>query len=243
MFFINPAQIINNRILIKGKDFHHLHNVLRLKKGDYLQLADGEEILYLARIEHISLREAQVLIVEILGKKKIGNLNIIVGQAVPKGQKMDFIVEKGTELGVSAFVPLLTEHIIPKTGTAPLVRKLQRWERIAQEASKQCRRLTIPKIYSPMDLSEFCRSFHKVPCKIILWEKASQGLKKSGFINNSSQETAILVGPEGGFSPQEVDLAQEFGFAPILLGERTLRTETASLVILSILQFLWGDLG
>lgn len=244
LFFIDPAQINDNRVIIGGKDFHHLHHVLKLKKGDYLQVADGEKFLYQARIEHIGLHEAQALILEPLGKMMGNNLNIIVGQALPKGQKMDLIVQKGTELGVSVFVPLLTERVIGKTSASTGTRKIERWGRIALEASKQCKRLTVPKIHAPLDLSEFCQAFHQVSYKIILWEKATQRLKASLSTEEPSpHEVAIATGPEGGFTTQEVTLAEGAGFKPLFLGERILRTETASLVLVSILQFLWGDIG
>lgn len=243
LFFIDPTQLIDNKVLIKGEDFHHLRHVLRLQKGDYLQISDGREHLYSAEIEQIGSHEAKAVIIAPLSQKSYRELKIVVGQALPKGQKMDLIVEKGTELGANAFVPLITDRVISKNGTAIAEAKLQRWRRIALEASKQSKRLTVPEVYAPMTLTVFCDCFYQIPCKLILWERASQGFK--GWLSAISPpgEVVIIIGPEGGFSPQEISFAEQSGFSSLFLGGRILRTETVALVFLSLLQFMWGDLG
>ena len=234
-----PMQgIEDEKAVISGADYRHMVKALRLGVGDEVMLFGGDSLEYTGVISSVGSRE---LVVDITGSRAITAdpvIDITILQGLPKGEKMDYIVEKATELGATRIVPVVTERSqVRKT------EKHRRWERIALEASKQCGRTKPTVIESTLEYKEALLFKDKSDLAIILHIDSSLSIKE--FLKNTLQgvkNIIVLIGPEGGFSQNEVLLAIEMGFTSLGLGPRILRTETASLAVLSIIQFQHGDL-
>ena len=230
--------IENEKAVISGADYRHMVKALTLGVGDQVTLFGGDSWEYTGVISSVGSRE---LVIDITGNRLIAAdpvIDITILQGLPKGEKMDYIVEKATELGATRIVPVVTERSqVRKTG------KHQRWERIALEASKQCGRTKPTVIENTLEFKEALLFKNKGDLAIILHTESSLSIKE--FLKNTLQgarNIIVLIGPEGGFSQNEVLLAIEMGFTSLGLGPRILRTETASLAVLSIIQFQHGDL-
>jgi len=166
---------------------------------------------------------------------------IILGQALPKFQKMDYIVQKATELGVSSIIPFVSSRSIEGECADRLRLKRLRWQKIAREATKQCGRRLVPAVEKVTVFRDVVQAKRENYLKIILWEDEKKtGLREMLIGSYHSKNAVVLVGPEGGFTPGEIELAEGCGFQPAGLGPHIMRTETASLYVLSVLQYEWG---
>jgi|DewCreStandDraft_5_1066085.scaffolds.fasta_scaffold02330_8 16S rRNA (uracil1498-N3)-methyltransferase len=238
-FPVKQESIKNQTARITGSDYKHITKVLRLRPGDEITLFNEDGIEYTGRIEEIGTKDLKVTILSSRCVKTESNLNITLIQGIPKGDKMDLIVEKATELGVKTIIPTITERTQIRN-----TEKLKRWQKIAIESSKQCRRTTPPTILEPKGFNEAINISNQSELKLIFHEKNDNYL--TNIIKNLIQlpvNITICIGSEGGFSETEVATAREKGFTPVGLGPRILRTETASIVAVSILQFVFGDIG
>jgi 16S rRNA (uracil1498-N3)-methyltransferase len=168
---------------------------------------------------------------------------VTLAQSLLKGEKMDYLIQKATELGVKEIIPFFSSRSVPLLEKSRGLKRHLRWEKIAIEASKQCGRGMVPKIESLQDYSDMLHAASTDDLRLILWER--DGIKLKEALERSREKTKIffVIGPEGGFSQDEVDKAKGAGFAAVTLGKRILRAETASLCLLSILQYEWGDMG
>lgn len=243
-FFIEKDQIEENSIKISGELFRHLKASLRVQKGEKIFCVDDEANRYTVEVTLIG-RDA--LVGSIIEKEKRENplsTHIHIAQAIPKGPKFDFIIQKSTELGVSRITPVISERSVVRLEETGIEDKLRRWRKIALEAAQQSNRLDVPDISHPVTLPEFLSSFEKGDLNLLLWEgEKRQGIKDvlKGF--QEVKNVVILIGPEGGFSAGEVGMAVAEGFIPVFLGELILRTETAPVVALTILQYEIGYIG
>ncbi|MFH2012764.1 MAG: 16S rRNA (uracil(1498)-N(3))-methyltransferase [Pseudomonadota bacterium] len=243
-FFIDKRSIDENIGILVGEDVKHISKVLRLGVGDKLFLFDDAGWEYHAKIKETGTKELKVDIFQKFLPHRESPIEIVLGQALPKQTKMDFIVQKGTELGVSEILPFSSDRSIPKLTNDKSFKKVERWRKIALEATKQCGRNFPPKIAHPIDFSEILKKDLKDAFKLILWEEErSVGLKEVLDINQDAAKFFILVGPEGGFSSSEIEKARKAGFNVAKMGIRVLRSETASISILSIVQHRFGDLN
>jgi 16S rRNA (uracil1498-N3)-methyltransferase len=212
--------------------------VLRLKPGHEVVLFDETSFEHVGRIIEINKTDLRV---EILTSTKVNvesDTKITLLQGIPKGNKMDFIIEKATELGVHSIVPVVTERSQVRE-----TNKALRWQRIAIEASKQCRRVTIPNIQDVIRFEDTEIYSSNSGLRIIFYKHSGSNL--SDYIKSVSQpptNVIIFIGPEGGFSESEINLAMEWGFSPVGLGPRTLRTETAAIVAVALIQHTLGDI-
>lgn len=235
-FFISPDQISGPAITITGEDVRHIATVLRMKTGDELLLCDGEGTEYAVKIKHV---ERSGIATEITGrsKREIRSPRITLGQGLPKSDKMDFIVQKATELGVSGIVPLVTDRTIVKVKDEE--KRTVRWQKIAREAAMQSSRPDIPKVEAIRRLSAFLRTLNSEPGTLLLlpWEEGTVPIKNVLRQNPSVKNVIVLIGPEGGFSKAEADAARIRGFHPVSLGPNILRTETAALTVLSMIGY------
>lgn len=243
-FFIPPQTIADGTITITGDLFRHMARVLRLKAGSRLLLADGTGREFVGRIRELG--EERLLIAveeERLPPPPEAVPRITLYQGLPKGDKMELILQKGTELGADEIIPFAAARSIPRPQREREEKRLVRWQRIAQEAARQSRRSSIPRIALAGSLEEVLRSSqHSV--KLFLWEQEQTNRLRPVLAGLPVPESvAILVGPEGGLSTTEAASAIKSGFIPVSLGARIVRTETAGLVMLAILQFIWGDIG
>jgi 16S rRNA (uracil1498-N3)-methyltransferase len=245
-FFTPKENFIDKQAKILGDDVKHLYKVLRLNEGDKIVLnnCDGEE--FLANIRTITKQEVIVDIEEKLEINNESEVKIYLFQGLPKSQKMDLIVQKGTELGISEFIPTLTERVDIKLKGE--FKKLDRLNRIALEAAKQSKRTIIPTVSEPISFEDALTNMKALDLVIVPYENAENfGIKtlfNDGNIDTTKIKTVgILVGPEGGFELSEINKLKENGAYIVTLGSRILRTETAGFVATSLVQYELGDLG
>ncbi len=223
-------------------EVRHISKVLRLGPGDRVTLFDGEGKEYPARISRISGDQAWfTLLREPSPSNRESSLRIILGAALLRPAKFEFLLQKSTELGVAEIAPFYSGHVVPRLEKSHAENRQTRWEKIVSEAAKQCGRARIPRIHPPRGFEEILRADFGAAVKIFLWEKEGAESHFPSF-NAQSAAALALVGPEGGFSDDEANQAKAAGFQPIRLGPRILRAETAGIVIVGLLQFLAGDL-
>lgn len=253
--FLPPEKLKSEEISITGEQARYLSLVMRAKPGDALVLFDGLGFKYECTIISVHKKEVTARLVKKSPYSVESPLSITLGQGLPKADKMDLIVQKATELGVGKIIPIIAER-----SQVRHTHKTGRWKKIAQSASQQSGRDKIPVISEAVSLDDFLEQ-HITPlarrciedikgvklCShiyIIFSENYnSSNLKQILGSLKGIMDITILVGPEGGFTKQEVDLASERGFVPISLGPRILRTETAPIAALSIIQYELGDIG
>lgn len=241
-FFIEKKRIEKGKAVLDGSEARHIGKVLRLGIGDALCLFDENGWEYQAVITSKSSKIVEVEIVKKSPPQKGSSINIVLGQALPKAQKMDYVVQKATELGVSTIVPFFSDRSVPSLDDERSQRKHIRWQKVALEAAKQCGRLVVPQIEAIVSFREILEGWDN-SLKIILWEyEKNIALKDLLKQNQSFPRVIFLVGPEGGFTPDEVDMARRADFQTVSLGRYILRTETVALCLLSILHYEWGEM-
>jgi 16S rRNA (uracil1498-N3)-methyltransferase len=243
-FFIQPSEIPKPVPVIRGRDVLHIRKVLRLKTEDHIILLDGRGNEYEAAIQKIFDDHIQVKIIQKFMSYSEPPISIIVMQAFLKEKKMDMLVRSLTELGMSRWVPFFSEHSIPRPDAKRMSSRVERWNEIAKESLKQCRRTTSPEISQPVDFHQAIHTDSDADLKIIFWENEPCTLKKSPASETQQpSKIIIMLGPEGGFSQKEIESAKSSGFISASLGPRILRAETASLVSCVLIQYLYGDMG
>ena len=227
-------------IYMNDEDSKHIVTVLRLKTGDKAIVCDKKSNDYLCELSSIDdHRMAQFSILEKKKNEAEPDKEITLYQAIPKNDKLDFIVQKATELGAVKIVPFLSKRCVSRPDAKSASKKLQRLQRIAYEASKQCGRGVIPEVMSFTDFTSAIKALDKDTLPIIFYEC---GGKKLSELDLSSKKIAVFIGSEGGFEKQEVDFAIQNGVIPIHLGARILRCETAPIAALAVLMNLTGNL-
>ena len=241
-FYHSKPINLNETIVMDGFASHHALKVMRLKNNDQLILFNGDGSDYTGQVINITKRQVEV---SIKSKKNIGsesNLKVIILQALTSSDKMDLIIQKTTELGISEIQPIVCERSIVKIKKDKIDKKLSHWRQVAIAACEQCGRAEIPKIREPENIIKYLERVMESDkdTKIILSPEAAQSL--DNIIPNSKQAIKVLIGPEGDFTKQELDFSIQKGFSPIKIGPRILRTETAPITILSILQYKYGDI-
>jgi 16S rRNA (uracil1498-N3)-methyltransferase len=242
-FYIPNPHIQNGLLKIEGDEVKHIRKVLRLKAGDEILAFDGLGKEFEGTIVEEGRSSVMVKIQSIFSSKGDSTLEVTLAQSLLKGEKMDYLIQKATELGVKEIIPFFSSRSVPLLEKSRRLKRHHRWEKIAIEASKQCGRGVVPKIESLQDYSGMLRAASTDHLRLILWER--DGIKLKEALERSGEKTKIffVIGPEGGFSQDEVDKAKRAGFVAVTLGKRILRAETASLCLLSILQYEWGDMG
>ena len=234
-FFINDKAIRGKRVIIDGEEAHHIRDVIRLKPGDRFLGLDGSGKTYTLRIRKVaSAIEAEI---EKVSSKGSNMPRILLACALPKKEKMGYIIEKATELGVSEIVPMVTERTVVKINDKNRAGKQSRWEKIALEASKQCGRAILPRIYEIMNFRDAVKltddSGYKkkiLPCLC----EGRKGLNEA--LAGKIKDAAIFIGPEGDFSGKEIDFAKDSGFESVSLGELILKVDTACIFALSVIR-------
>lgn len=232
-------------IQITGEKAKYLATVLRCKEGEELEIFDGKGASLKTIIRRITKKEILAEVVEAMEGNKKASLTITLIQGLLKGEKMDLVIQKTTELGIGKIAPVITERSQLRE-----TRKLDRWKKIAEEAARQCGRSDIPDISEPLSFNEIFteKAISDGPdsLNLLFWEKGGLPLKEAVSLQASASElqpVRILIGPEGGFSSGEVELAKAHGCIVTSLGKRILRAETAAIAAVTLVQFLIGDLG
>lgn len=235
----------NGMITLSGSDLKHLAQVLRLRAGDVIQVFDGSGAEYDARLVDLGKREAHAEIIETRAADTEPRVRLTLFQGLPKAEKMDLIIQKTVELGVSMIVPVVTQRSVVRPDENKWDRRLERWNRIAAEAAKQCRRAVVPKVAAPVSLREALDVSGNAAAALVLYEneqkKCLKELLKCYNINKIG-DIALFIGPEGGFSKEEIDEMTGFGVSAAGLGRRILRTETAAISAVSIIMYEMGEM-
>lgn len=236
-FFVPQDQIGPERIFITGADVNHIKNVLRMKPGEEIFVNDNVDKSFRCRIVEIESEVVWTEILDISLSKAELPAKLYLFQGLPKQEKMEWIIQKAVELGVSRIVPVVSENTIVKLEKKKEESRLQRWQAIAQSAAKQSKRSKIPEIGQVLTLKEALCEAGRCDIRLFAYEheegmsRTVKELEKTG----AGKEIAVFIGPEGGYSPKEAELARECGFSPVSLGKRILRAETAGLALLSVL--------
>jgi len=237
-FFI-PAKSIKGKIaLISGQEAHHILDVMRLKDGDSITAFDGQGLLYQGRIIDTSHKQVKLQIESILKDKRKLKAKIALVQALPKKHKMDYIIEKATELGVDSIIPVETTRTIIKLDAQKKLRRHERWQRIAKEASKQCARLTIPEIKEICSWPDALASLSNFNLKLLFClTKETRPIKKVLAGCKKAKNIALCIGPEGDFTQKEIKAGYQAGCVGASLGTNVLKVDTAALSALSMITY------
>ena len=240
-FYVDPSRISSDTAYLTAEDARHALTVLRLRKGQKVEVFAGS-LRYAAEIVSTDREDVLVRLFSLLPSTE-PSLSVTLFQGLPKSDKMDLIVQKAAELGVSRIVPLNMERCIVKSGGSESMKKLERWRRIAREAGKQSGRSFVPDILSPCSLRELSGLRSMPEINVVPWEEADRfGPLAFHSSYPAVSSLGILIGPEGGISQDEVGFLRSMGFIPITLGKRILRTETAGLAAVSAFMSLYGEM-
>lgn len=233
-FFVPAASLRGANIEITGEPLHHLRTVLRLGPGSEVLLLDGQGGCCRARLQSVGREKAAAVALQCwTASERPCPLRLL--QALPKGDKFDLVLQKGTELGVTIFQPLCSGRTLTRADES----RRGRWQRIVSEAARQSRRPRLPGLEPLCSLGEAVEKVGE-PLRLVLWEESARPLREV-LPEEAPAGVALLVGPEGGFAAHEVAAVTAAGFVPVHLGPRILRTETAGLAVAAVLQFLYGD--
>lgn len=228
---------------ILALDAHGISHVkvLRLKVGDPISVFNGYGGEFSAKLHEISRHQTTVQIIDYIEREVESSLKIHLGQVISRGDKMDFTIQKAVELGVAEITPLFSERCGVKLDKTRLQKKLEHWQGVIISACEQSGRNTLPILYEPKPLENWLAEQQGV--RLALSPHADYAIADLHKKNAQLKKVTLLIGPEGGFSPAEITLAKQQAFLEVKLGPRVLRTETAALVTIAILQSCWGDLA
>lgn len=244
VFFITADQVQNDTVRIEGPLLHHLRNSLRCQVGEEIWLGDDARRRYRVRIVGINRRMLSGQVLETQQLPSSRSPALAVGQALLKGERMDWVVQKASELGAASLSPLVSRHVIARPRADRLVTQQQRWQRIALEAAQQAERWEVPVVHRMCDATEFFAGQPDHTVSLILSERGEgHGLTSVVLPRGPEGRVAMAIGPEGGWTREERESALQRGFTPVTLGPRILRAETATVAALAILQSRLGELG
>ena len=239
-FFVDdPGAFSDRSVVITGEDVNHVKNVLRLKENDELIVSDGRGRDYHCRISGITNEEVVADICDICDNFSELSTEITLFQGFPKGDKMELIIQKTVELGVTRIVPVMTKRTVVKLDDKKAKKKTERYNMIAESAAKQSGRGMIPEVTMPVSFAEAVLMAEKLDMNIIPYEEAEGVEYSRNIIKNikGKKSLGVFIGPEGGFAREEVEKALDAGASAITLGHRILRTETAGMTVISIIMF------
>jgi len=244
-FFVEHIPGESAIITLTGKEANHLRNVLRMKQGDPLILMDGKGLLFEARVEKLHHKGVRVHIIRSLPAPDPSPIEIHLAQALIKSRPMDLLIQKATELGAASITPFSSERTAVRTSDEILSRKMVHWEKIMKTACKQSGRPFLPALKPPLSFEKIMEGVpHQKTLNVLLWE-GEHGTDLKGLLRSMEPQPHIevIIGPEGGFTSREIHIARGAGFRIVSLGSGILRSETAALTLVSIIQYEWGDLS
>lgn len=236
----HPEPLNANQLVALTDDAaNHVGRVLRMGPDQLVQLFDGSNQVFEARITHADKKSVQVQVLSATEDDRESPLHMHLGQVMSRGEKMEFTIQKSIELGVNVITPLFSERCGVKLDAERLNKKIQQWQKIAIAACEQCGRNRVPEIRPAMDLADWCAE-PEAGLKLNLHPRASQSINTLPL---PVERVRLLIGPEGGLSREEIAMTAQHQFTDILLGPRVLRTETTALTAITALQVRFGDLG
>ncbi len=236
--FYEPQPLAEGNLLtLSDATFQHAGKVLRMRAGDHLILFNGDGLDYLAEITQSEKRQMQVRLIQSELNLRESPLSIDIGQAISRGERMDFAIQKATELGCQTLSPLFTERCEVRLSAERQEKRQRHWQQTAISASEQSLRASPPKVQTPMTLEAWLKACD-AELKLVLHPHQEAPLNRY----QKPQSVALLIGPEGGLTDTEIELAMDYGFHAFRLGPRIMRTETAPIAACAVLHYLWGDL-
>jgi 16S rRNA (uracil1498-N3)-methyltransferase len=243
-YFVSNGQIKNEQIVMNGDDYHHIVRVMRMNEGETVVCCNENGEAALCEIARISNETVELRIVKWLEEQTELPIRIYIAHGLPKGDKLELVLQKGTELGAFAFIPFLAARSVVKWETKKAEKKLERWKKIAKEAAEQSQRTRVPHIYEPMTIGQLIEFAQTVDCCVVAYEEEARQGETSVLRSVLRQmkpggSLLVLFGPEGGFSEHEIRFLRDRGFLLCSLGPRILRTETAPLYVLAAASYEW----
>lgn len=240
-FFIKNS--LSEEIIINDQDAHHISKVLRLQAGDTIAVIDPDGRAGIAQIKQCSTDHVNLVLQGVLEETKEAPIQVCLAQGLPKSDKMDYIIQKAVELGIATVYPVQMDRSVVQYDASKKKARRERWQKISEEAAKQCGRSLVPSVEPIQNLDELFSHIPDDVTIIMLYE----GQAEKGFRQILEEKPAaaylLLVGPEGGFSNKEVAAAQKHGASVVTMGPRILRTETASLAAIAMIMYEYGDMG
>lgn len=237
--FLDQALAPHSRVRVEGSAANHLLRVLRLGAGEALVVFDGRGGEFCARIGDAHKSTLTVEIGEHRCIERESPLDVTLAQGLARGERMDVVVQKATELGVRRMIPVITERTVVRYGEAQRAARLRHWRGIAVAACEQCGRNTLPEIAEPVTLAQFLATRNTADARLVLSPTSPVKMLE---VQRAARELKLLVGPEGGLTEQEERAAIDAGWCALGLGPRVLRTETAAIAAVTAAQLLYGDL-
>ena len=244
-FFVPKENINGDKILITGEDVGHISRVLRMTAGDELLLCDGKGFDYKAEIADINKEKIECKIISSSKSDTEPNISVTLFQGIPKASKMEYIIQKNTGLGIKKIVPcILSRCVVKLDGQKAAEKKRDRWQKIAESAAKQSGRGIVPEIAMPMTLDSAIDELREYDIVFVPYE-CEENISLRSVLNEveSPQKIGFIIGPEGGFSIEEIEKIRNAGIKTITLGKRILRTETAGEAVLAMVMYEKGDVN
>lgn len=245
-FFVKNNQIENDKITIIGTDVNHIANVLRLKINDQIKICNEETAQnYIAKITEINKEDVVCKIIEKIASNTEASVHITIFQGLPKADKMELIIQKCTELGVKEITPVEMKRCVTKLDEKSSNKKIERWQKIAEVAAKQSGRDAICKINNVINIKNICNICQNYDIVLVPYENEEKVSLKD-VIKKFPQDVkkiGIVIGPEGGFEEQEIEILRQNNCKIVTLGERILRTETVAIAVSSIILYELSDFG
>jgi 16S rRNA (uracil1498-N3)-methyltransferase len=241
-FYAEPSRFDRSTIILDRDESHHLARVLRLSEGARVFVFDGVGNEWEGEIARVGRGEVEINLIRRLDDAVESPLNLTLAQALIKGDKFDWVVQKATELGVTRIVPLITDHGELRLTRDSAGNRRTRWQRIALESTKQCGRRKQVEFSDPIKFEDFCQA-EKEKNNLIFSEHGGLTLRDAVSKLESIGELNVSVASEGGWSEREIELSGKSGFIPVHLGSRILRTETAAIAAVTLSQHLFGDIN
>ncbi len=242
-FYIAPEQVKKETPVIEGSDARHIHTVLRLKQGDNISVFDGLGNEFAARIVTVEKDRIGIALSDKRSPVTESPLRIALAQSFLKDKKMDQLVRQVMELGVNHFIPFMAHRSVARPDQKRSQARHQRWEKIAAEALKQCRRSRPMDIEPVLSFEAALALSQAYDMKLFFWEVQGDSLFPQPAQQSRPRSVFVMIGPEGGFEAREQNLAREHGFLTVQMGPRILRVETAAIAACTLVQYLFGDMG
>ncbi len=238
-FFVSPSQVREGTIIIEGGDVNHIRNVLRMKRGEFLEVSDGTGNRYLCELERMEADACFANVMDVWEDDVEPAARIFLFPGLPKGDKMELIIQKAVELGVFEIIPVATRRSVVRLDEKKADKKVARWRAIAEGAAKQSGRGIVPEVRGVTEFEDALECAREMDVCLIPYEKAKGMQKTREALDRVApgKSVAVFIGPEGGFEGAEIERARESGALPISLGKRILRTETAGFTVLAILMY------
>ncbi|WP_426447833.1 16S rRNA (uracil(1498)-N(3))-methyltransferase [Paenibacillus sp. S-38] len=250
-YFIEPAQWAGTTVTITGDDAHHLIKVMRARPGDECIVSDGVSREALVRLQTLEGGQVLAEVAEELPMENEPRVEVWVAQSLPKGDKMELVIQKGTEIGASRFIPFTSERTVVQLDGKKEGKRTERWQKIAKEAAEQAHRNRVPSVEGVRTWKSLMELAAEADAALFCYEKQGEQALKSvicGLLAGRKPEQGrakllLIIGPEGGFSEREAIEAENAGCRPVALGRRILRTETAAMVGLTCILYEAGEMG